>query len=202
MKLIIVRHAETTANKDGVLQGHTDHALSSDGHAQARAVAERLQNESIDAVYISDLKRTCQTADHVIEHHTAADVVYTEKLREQDVGVFQGRPLQQKIDAQDAAEESFAAFTPENGESFQDVQGRVSALYEEIGERHTGETVLLISHGGAITTLLLHFFDKPLNVENFTEHVHDNTGVTVVEVDENEEHVLHRLNCTAHLEDS
>jgi broad specificity phosphatase PhoE len=66
MKLIIVRHGESEANKKGIHQRRKDEwsdtSLSKDGIFQAKQVAERLKDEKIDGIYASDLKRAKETA--------------------------------------------------------------------------------------------------------------------------------------------
>ena len=58
-RIILVRHGETMWNREGRIQGyHANSPLSDTGHAQARAVAERLAAEGVDALYSSDSGRT------------------------------------------------------------------------------------------------------------------------------------------------
>ncbi|PVD28498.1 hypothetical protein C0Q70_11086 [Pomacea canaliculata] len=58
---------ETTANKDGIIQGHRDVPLSEVGMEQANLVAKRLQNEHFTHIFASDLKRAAETAQAIVK---------------------------------------------------------------------------------------------------------------------------------------
>lgn len=63
MRLILIRHGETTANVALLLDTATPGAdLTETGHAQAAALTDTLEGTAIDAVYASTLVRTQQTA--------------------------------------------------------------------------------------------------------------------------------------------
>ncbi len=56
-RVYIVRHGETDANREGIIQGHLDTALNAAGIQQARLVADALDDVPIGAAYTSDLQR-------------------------------------------------------------------------------------------------------------------------------------------------
>ncbi len=58
--LLLIRHAETALA--GTFCGHTDPPLNERGRAQAAALVRKLDGTSIDAIYTSDLRRACETA--------------------------------------------------------------------------------------------------------------------------------------------
>lgn len=64
--LLLIRHGETEAARPGVSfamkDGHGDPALRPEGQAQAQQVAARLAGGAIDAIYVTKLRRTHQTA--------------------------------------------------------------------------------------------------------------------------------------------
>ena len=57
--ILLIRHGETQAAMRGevfpMIDGQGDPALRSEGEAQARAVADRLAREAIDAIYVLSL---------------------------------------------------------------------------------------------------------------------------------------------------
>ena len=71
MDLLLIRHGESAPARPGerfpMKDGQGDPPLHPNGEAQARAIAERLQNEPLDAVYVTPLRRTHQTAAPLLE---------------------------------------------------------------------------------------------------------------------------------------
>ena len=66
MNLLIVRHGETTWNREGRYQGRTDVPLSDEGEAQARALGQRLAGLPIAIALASPLARTRRTAEAIL----------------------------------------------------------------------------------------------------------------------------------------
>src|SRR5262245_9299525 len=88
-KLIVVRHGETTWNREKRMQGTTDTPLSDVGRAQARALGRRLAGHDFAALYASDLARARDTAS-VIAERTGRKLVMDSRLRERRFGIFEG----------------------------------------------------------------------------------------------------------------
>lgn len=84
MRIVLIRHGESEANRLGIKQGKTiDTSLSELGRKQAGRVAERLKNEKIDLIYASNLKRARETAEAIAKHHNL-NVIIDERLTEAD----------------------------------------------------------------------------------------------------------------------
>jgi len=66
MNLLIVRHGETSWNREGRYQGRTDVPLSDEGEAQARALGKRLAGLPIAIALTSPLARTRRTAEAIL----------------------------------------------------------------------------------------------------------------------------------------
>ena len=66
MNLLIVRHGETTWNREGRYQGRTDVPLSDEGESQARALGKRLAGLPIAIALASPLARTRRTAEAIL----------------------------------------------------------------------------------------------------------------------------------------
>jgi len=201
MKLIIVRHGETKENKAEIIQGNSiGGTLTKKGIEQAKKLGLRLRDENINIAYISDLDRTVQTAKEILMFHPETDIIYTKELRERNDGVFEGYHVSKYKESRKKSNLSFGHFRPEKGESVHDAQARIKNLYHELVEKHPKETVLLVSHGALITSLLLYLLGKSINLKSFLKHLPVNTAITVLEIDDNKKHKVHVLNCAKHLD--
>ena len=157
--ILLARHGETDWNREGRFQGWADPTLNDAGRAQARALAERLRDVPFDAVYSSDLRRAHETAVIVAEPH-AVPVVSDPGLREIDVGSWSGLTRAE-------IEERFPGAEHHDGETRDEHLDRVVATVERIARAHTGERILLVSHGGSLRALRRHCIGEPVHpIEN------------------------------------
>lgn len=89
--IVIVRHAESVANTQGIYQGRTyDTELSDLGKKQAKALAIRLKLFGARRIITSPLKRTHQTAQ-VIAEEVGSEVKIDEGIIETSHGVWEGK---------------------------------------------------------------------------------------------------------------
>lgn len=176
--LIAIRHGETEWNSAGRFQGHLDSALSQDGLAQARALAERLAAERFDLLLSSDLGRALQTA-HAIAARSGHEVLIEPRLRERNMGIFQGLTA---AEAQARYPEEYARFRSHDpdyaipgGESMRRLFERCVACFAELAQRYPGMTLASVTHGGVLAVLYRHATAMPLTApRDFPLH---NTGV-------------------------
>jgi len=160
MNLILIRHGETEWNRIGRCQGVADIALNQNGKKQIKELASSLKAESISAVYSSDLKRALETAREIASHHKLT--VNVEKdLREMDQGELEGLKFQEIRERYDHVlkewRESPETLKLPKGESLTELQERALRVFNKILARHSGETVVTVSHNLTITTLLCKF---------------------------------------------
>ena len=146
-----MRHGETDWNLGSRFQGHADPPLNETGRAQARELAATLDGRFFGAVYSSPLRRAFETAEIIAVPH-GLQPLPVEGLREVDVGAWQGLTrdeIEQRFPKQF---ERWLAFGEgwDDGESYEQMGRRVVAALLEIGGKHTGETVLVVTHGGPI----------------------------------------------------
>lgn len=90
MKLYLIRHGETLHNREKITQGHLDTNLSYSGFIQAQKVGIRLKEVKFDIIYSSNLLRAKITAQKIHEFQKC-DIVFDERLRERNFGIFQGK---------------------------------------------------------------------------------------------------------------
>src|SRR5262245_32904670 len=88
-RILLVRHGESTYNAEARLQGQADPPLSERGREEARVLARWLDGAAPERAISSDLVRARETAA-LLGH---PDARTDPRLREIDVGEWQGRPL-------------------------------------------------------------------------------------------------------------
>ena len=149
--LLLARHGESDWNRARRWQGFCDRPLTERGRHQAAALAERLAELALDAVYSSDLERARQTAEAVARAQ-GLEVQQLAALREVDVGSWSGLTREE---AEARFPDGFRRWRAggtgwDEGESYGAMSKRVLAAVDEIARRHEGGRVLIVSHGGPI----------------------------------------------------
>jgi len=153
--VLLIRHAQTEWNEARRWQGHADIELDRTGHLQANALAERLQEWPIKAIYSSDLRRAADTA-RPLARRLGLDPTLDSAWRERHGGDFQGRNVEELEEEYPLLMKKirFEGANPPNGESALDVAERVTGAFERILDRHHDEMVAVVTHGGALNLLL------------------------------------------------
>jgi probable phosphoglycerate mutase len=162
-RIIAIRHGETAWNVDTRIQGQLDIELNVKGRWQAQRTGRALAEESIDAIYSSDLLRAHTTAQAIALHHctdgtdAGLQVQLHTGLRERGFGVFEGQtwadialhwPEESRRWRQREPD-----FAPPGGETLVQVRDRVSITVNELAARHTGQQIVLVAHGGVMDVL-------------------------------------------------
>ncbi|MEX0974935.1 MAG: histidine phosphatase family protein [Bacillota bacterium] len=182
----VIRHGETEANRGGIFQGHMDVPLSDKGRKQAELVAKALQDIHFDAVYTSDLSRAAETARAIMKYHDCS-LIADRRLRELHGGELQGLTQKQVSLNYPEFDRAFSAdrynTRRPGGESFADLDQRVARAMEDIQHWHAdrpgGATVAVVSHGGAIRSMLKTTDPDPLLIGR----VVGNCTISVLECD-------------------
>ena len=155
-RIVAVRHGETEWNTQGRFQGHLDSPLTERGWNQAQALAERLNQETFQVVYSSDLERARLTAT-CIANRCGHKVVLDDRLRERHYGVFQGLRMQEIADQHADAYLNYLEGDPDyaipGGESQRQGFLRHIGCLNELVARHRGQTLLVVVHGGVLDSL-------------------------------------------------
>jgi len=180
-QLWLARHGETTWNRTGRLQGHSDVALSAEGERQAHSLAERLADLGLEfaALYTSDLQRANRTAQ-IVGDRIGLDPLPLPELREVHVGEFAGLTppeIRQQI-AERFGSRSEVGHRWPGGESTEELEERVWGAMTDIAHDHPGKRVLVVSHGGSIRAALKRAMGLPRDYR--LRVVLDNTSLTVL----------------------
>ncbi|XP_051917759.1 probable fructose-2,6-bisphosphatase TIGAR A [Hippocampus zosterae] len=142
--LTFVRHGETEFNKEGLLQGQTiDCPLSEVGLRQAEAAGHYLKDVKFSNLFVSDMLRARQTAETIVKHNSSCaslQLVCDPLLKEKSFGIAEGKRLQDAKDMARAAGQSWAVFTPPQGETQDQVKQRVKEFWlkmvHQVGRQH------------------------------------------------------------------
>jgi 2,3-bisphosphoglycerate-dependent phosphoglycerate mutase len=155
--LLLVRHGESTWNREHRIQGQLDPPLSDEGRRQAERVGQRFAGHRLAAFYSSDLKRAFETSQ-AIQAVTGFNPEPMARLREIYLGDWEG------LRTDELAErfpEAWASWSEEpnwdlvpGGEGAALFETRVAAALDEILERHDHGDVLVVTHGGVIQIAL------------------------------------------------
>lgn len=198
-RLLIVRHGQTSASRDDVCCGTTELPLTDTGLLQARALAESLRDEAIDAIYCSPQQRAQQTA---IPSANLLNLPIQTRLalREMDFGRWENLPreqLKQRYPAELAAwDRGSWMVNPPGGETQQAVLARTIPCLTELLLNHSGQTLLLVSHKTAIRLLVGHLLEMSLSASRRLSV--NNASVTELHITADSVH-LARYNETNHL---
>lgn len=165
-RLYLIRHGEVQGAGIPRYNGHADVSLSERGVAQYHAFTERLAGTRISACYSSDLTR-CRVGGEILGRHLGLEPVTDPALRELNIGVWEGMTwaeIQEKYPEQWAARlADIVNYRVPGGENLLDLEARLIPAIRGIVERHQGEEVLVVAHGGANRVVLLNAIGAPLS---------------------------------------
>ncbi len=213
MQLYIVRHAETHWNVEHRIQGWSDSKLTETGVCQAKALAERLKNLRLNAIYSSDSGRAVTTAQCIALWH-GIDVIPVKELRETSWGEWEGMTAEEIAvrypeewekfsnrdiqEHKDTLEIDSVSHVP-GGETVAQASERMIRGLDMILSKHSGEndTALLVGHGGSLRFLITKLIGiSPMLAKRF--HL-DNTSISLFQVGPNMHGVVHGINDISHL---
>lgn len=184
-RIYLIRHAEAEGNLYRIAQGQYDSALTDRGWRQVRALERRFADVHIDAVYSSDLYRTCATASAL---YLPKNLPLQRKrgLREIHVGVWEQRTWGDIIRTDGQQMEYFGVrpdlWQVEGAERPAAVQDRAMAALREIAGENPGRTAAVFSHGYVIRLVLAAL--QGFSIDQLAKTpVGDNTAVSLLEAD-------------------
>ena len=166
-RICLVRHGETEWNAERRIQGQIDIGLNAAGLRQAEAAGRWLKAAGISALYASDLKRAWATGQ-AIGQAVGMQPVPVPELRERRYGIFEGLTY---AEAESRYPEGYAAFEGRNadyafehGESLKVMYERVTGKLKELAQRHLGESIVVVVHGGVLDVINRFVRGNPLEM--------------------------------------
>jgi broad specificity phosphatase PhoE len=148
-RVLLVRHGATPLTAEDRFSGDAGVDLSADGRLQVQALAERLRDGPIRAIYTSPYERTRQTsailAAEILAQGRPMDAIPRDGLRE----------IKSKYPEEYTAWEADPfTFAPKGGESGVAVLARALPVLRDIVVAHPDDSVLVVSHKATIRILL------------------------------------------------
>lgn len=152
MRIIIVRHGETTANDKGIIQGQLHGKLNEKGILQAEKIGESLKKERIEIILTSGLARAYDTAK-LISRYVKAPIIVEDNLKERNFGIFQGKSREEFFIFERSLQNHWKN-KPEEGESFEDLYNREREVIDKIFKDYYSKNILIVAHGDVSRMLI------------------------------------------------
>ena len=164
-RIHLVRHGQVIGFDRPRYNGQADVALTDLGIEQYHRLKERLADTRISACYTSDLTRCTMGAD-IICGQFGLEPVPRSELRELNIGIWEGltwSEIKERWPEEWRARlADLVNYRVPQGENPLDVERRVMPVISEIIERHKGQEILVVGHGGVNRVILLNAIGAPL----------------------------------------
>lgn len=156
-EIYLIRHTHAEGNLYRLMQGHWDGCVTSLGYKEIDALANRLQQTHVDAVYSSDLSRAMLTAEAVVRGK-GLHIIPDRRFREIDLGPWEAQFFGNVSYRDPKAANDFltdpSAWQVPGAETYHDVIRRGLSAMTELAEKHAGRTIAIVSHGITIRCIL------------------------------------------------
>jgi len=164
-RLYLIRHGQVKGFEQRRYNGHADVALTDLGVEQYHLLKDRLADSHISACYSSDLTR-CKIGANIICEQFGIEPVHRSELRELNIGIWESLTWQE-IQSRwpnewQARLNDLVNYRVPEGETLLDVEARAMPVVREMLERHRGQELLLVGHGGLNRIILLNAIGAPL----------------------------------------
>ena len=159
MKIYYVRHGQTDWNLSRKMQGGgTEKELNETGINQANETRKELENVKYDIIICSPMYRAKQTAE-IINKDKNVKTIIDERIRERKLGKLEGHEITDEIEKQ-IWDYNLNYQIPE-GENLHDFEKRILDFLEDIKEKYSDKTVLIVAHGGIAKVIKAHLYGMP-----------------------------------------
>lgn len=174
--LYLSRHGQTVWNIERRIQGRKDSPLTPLGIEQAKKLGDQLKQTPLQRIYASSSQRAWDTALYA-RGKRKVEIIKTNQLMEMDFGNWEGKkwseierlyPDERKIMLEHP--EQYQAISSQ-GETYGEVEKRVVSFVEEILEKHSGENILLVSHGIVLKVLINYYRGNGIEFLNHRPHI-------------------------------
>jgi len=160
----LLRHGKPADETRGLCYGSLDVELSTEGIRQAHSASAALSKQTFGAIYSSP-RRRCWEAARVLAIERPCQVEIVDALAEIHFGDFEGRTYDEiALEHPDLFQqwmERPTEFQFPGGESLERMWERVTTAARTLRERHSGESIAMVTHGGVIRILLAEVLGVP-----------------------------------------
>ena len=164
--VLLVRHGQTPTTGSSLPGRAPGLHLADTGRAQAEAAATRIASlKSVAAIYASPLERTRETAAPIAKAR-GLKVQATRGLLECDFGDWTGSLLKDlfKLPEWATVQRYPSGFRFPNGESFTEMQQRITGTIATLVAKHPGETIVAVSHADPLKAAIAHAMGTHLDL--------------------------------------
>jgi broad specificity phosphatase PhoE len=159
----IIRHGYYLGNTKNIASCWPEKSLlplTKKGKQEIKEVAKKIKNKKIDLIFSSDLLRTKQTAE-IIGKELGIKPKTDKRLREDNVGIFNGKLIdeigrfwdkERKLSPLEYYKKRFQ-IAPPQGETYADIEERLSNFIKETEKRYKGKNILVVGHQRPLTLL-------------------------------------------------
>jgi len=184
--LLLIRHGENEYVKTGKMAGRLPGVhLNERGQNQARALGEALKDVPLKAIYSSPLERAMETAAPIASTRKL-QIIQELNLMDADIGKWQGKSWKvlSLTKVWKIVQQSPSRFRFPDGESFPEIQTRISNVLEVIIKKHNKpqDIVAVVFHADPIKLAVSHFLGLPL--DHFQRLSCDTGSMTALHVNE------------------
>lgn len=177
-EVLLIRHGRSADVVPGSPES-ADPPLHAQGHEQAAALAARLEGLVLHAVHSSHLLRAAQTAE-ALARPRGLEVTIHPDLEEIRLGEWSNGEFRRRAAVADPEWVAWSLTGRWDGipgcEGDDALRHRFAAVLDDLAERHMGERIAVVAHGGAINAYVSHL----LGVHRSLWMTVENTSITMV----------------------
>jgi broad specificity phosphatase PhoE len=192
--IITIQHTQSVHHTNGMVGSWTDWDLSDLGKEQAERIGLKLKEETEGKdfiLYSSDLLRARQTAE-IISRHLSITPVFTEVLRERNLGLAVGKSIAWMRENMECQEKTVDDRMFHDAESRRDVWNRLMNFYENIMKQEH-ENIIIVSHGDTLSVFNALFLGLDVSQLNTCDLFGMAGGVSFFNVNHDGKHIIRRL---------
>ncbi len=184
--IYFIRHAESFGNLTRRAYGWYDGIVTPRGYEQIECLRRRFESVAVDAVYSSDLTRTCETAKAIYKWKGVP--LYTNSgFREVGIGAWEDMPWGEIPDLFPKAYSDWCEnpldFNVPGGETYAEVYERAKEALDKVVSENEGKTIAIVSHGATLRMLMYGIVNGGCLDGVEKSHWGDNTCVSLFKYD-------------------